>query len=685
MTGETGSEDEEQPSNHGSISSEANVKDAEEKVVKKIDASSWGNVITPDEDPSLGEEATGSSGATGSTASSGSTGATGINDSEPVEDVIEDMDEHAAGDEATGPAAPEDGSAGGVLAEAETEREHYVDSLREQMKAQRDLIKVADAEAQTRLKKWMDATDPDKRQHARADVERVKEDMEYAKAQLAKLQAEGAALQARHVQEMEDITSKQKQCLTDRETHLGYLQQIREMLARLKAHLKTKPKDDKVAMPPKEDEEPKSKVLRDREMKREREKLEAEKDKQEQGATGASGATGGDEDADAAPVDPESAEEKQDRLEREENMSATEVLKRLHQHHQYHAKWLEKERIQEKTMAGRASVSRRLRREKKQPVALVHHAEKTAAAELEEVLSFLSMDEERVNALPSELAHTIGTHLDRTEARLHHESKHICGKIGEERMEEMATERETHESQISAATQSAAEATTTYTRLLKEYMALPVRKMTIPKKKLEIQRNLKQFKARLSAQLGAMTHVVRIMTNGVMAVNAPQALRARKTLKLLRGKKLFSWRVPSVKRVIPSAAKLHLPQWSLVIGGDQDKNHLISRSEWDQMAASCICPRDIVPVCAKNGKEWVTFGNPCGAMCQRNQGAYIVRDGKCSEGGRTWSVRDRQKALNRWRPVELPRWSVVQDLLDQDGDGDVGAKEYENFQSLYSA
>lgn len=103
------------------------------------------------------------------------------------------------------------------------------------------------------------------------------------------------------------------------------------------------------------------------------------------------------------------------------------------------------------------------------------------------------------------------------------------------------------------------------------------------------------------------------------------------------------------------------------------------------MAGSCICPRDIVPVCARRGEEWVTFSNPCSAMCQRNQGARIERDGKCTESGRAWDNLERQKAGNRWRPVELPRWSVVEDLLDQDGDGDVRAEEYENFQSLYSA
>merc|ERR1712072_758247 len=114
------------------------------KEVKNIDAGSWGDVIKSDEDPSLEEEfttgssgATGSSsGATGSTASSGSSGATGM-DSEPVEDIIENIDEHAAGDEPTGPAAPEDGSASGVMAQAETEREHYVASLRGQMKTLR--------------------------------------------------------------------------------------------------------------------------------------------------------------------------------------------------------------------------------------------------------------------------------------------------------------------------------------------------------------------------------------------------------------------------------------------------------------------------------------------------------------------------------------------------------------------
>merc|ERR1712072_1460099 len=173
MTGETGSatvqesESVERPSDQGTISPETHTETPDEgkqmeeqtiesvepepekrKKVKNIDAGSWGDVIKSDEDPSLEEEfttgssgatgsssgATGSSsGATGSTASSGSSGATGM-DSEPVEDIIENIDEHAAGDEPTGPAAPEDGSASGVMAQAETEREHYVASLREQMK-----------------------------------------------------------------------------------------------------------------------------------------------------------------------------------------------------------------------------------------------------------------------------------------------------------------------------------------------------------------------------------------------------------------------------------------------------------------------------------------------------------------------------------------------------------------------
>merc|ERR1711988_1599152 len=135
-------------------------------------------------------------------------------------------------------------------------------------------------------------------------------------------------------------------------------------------------------------------------------------------------------------------------------------------------------------MAGRASFSRRLRSGEKPSVASTPRLEKSSAAELEDVLSFLSIDAERVNTLPSDLAHKIGAHLDRTEARLQHESKHICGEIGGERMEEMESERQTHESQVSAATQSAKEATTTYKQLLKEYMALPVRKKTIPEKKL---------------------------------------------------------------------------------------------------------------------------------------------------------------------------------------------------------
>lgn len=112
---------------------------------------------------------------------------------------------------------------------------------------------------------------------------------------------------------------------------------------------------------------------------------------------------------------------------------------------------------------------------------------------------------------------------------------------------------------------------------------------------------------------------------------------------------------------------------------------MISRPEWDKMAGSCICPRDIVPVCARKGREWVTFGNPCSAMCQQDQGARIKRHGKCTENGPAWTFRDQHRARDRWRPVELPRWSVVEDLLDQDGDGNVRADEYENFQSLYTA